>query len=596
MTGLQVWVDVEGHDPRALLITRTQTMSLLVADLLKGVPDEVRDAGKAQEVRWFSTRSSQSWGIECSPSDRNTLEQHKISHHAVFRIGIQVRSDASDEESNKPPHRDLSPQTSPIVAETDSTMSGTADGWDDVRHCLVVESDKLHILPGGGTGPCIEEGRGLQGLVNLGNTCFMNSALQCLSNSRLLTEYFFSGSWRKELNTSNPLGMRGELAETYAGLLTRLWGQQASYAEDPSDLKRVIGCFAPQFTGYSQHDSQELLAFLLDGLHEDLNRIYNKPPTEVPSGDGTNDETIAAVAWERHRLRNDSVVQDLFAGQYRSKLQCSCSNVSVTFDPYNCVTLQLPQAHLAAVPLTFHPTHPLARPVKYVLRLSRYATMADLKVEVERLTETPAASLVVAEIFSCKFYHTFSDSEKVSLDGDTHVYAVSLPHGVEEVFCRVFGRPSAILCRDRARDRPKPDEPLASTVFLKVGCSLILLVFLPCTNYFLTFFYNLALVTIFHVSIATRSLTKMRHFLCSSFTGSSGYRMPIMADRLDLLPSERPDSLFCMAKPRHIASSALPLSRQSVVLSTRRQVSFFFASSKFDVALSCPWKAALQVP
>ena len=72
--------------------------------------------------------------------------------------------------------------------------------------------------------------------------------------------------------------------------------------------------------------------------------------------------------------------------------------------------------------------------------------------------------------------------------------------------------------------------------------------------------------------------------------------MPIMADRLDLLPSERPDSLFCMAKPRHIASSALPLSRQSVVLSTRRQVSFFFASSKFDVALSCPWKAALQVP
>ncbi len=44
----------------------------------------------------------------------------------------------------------------------------------------------------------------------------------------------------------------------------------------PKDLKWMIGKFAPQFNGYSQHDSQELLAFLLDGLHEDLNKITKK--------------------------------------------------------------------------------------------------------------------------------------------------------------------------------------------------------------------------------------------------------------------------------------------------------------------------------
>lgn len=49
----------------------------------------------------------------------------------------------------------------------------------------------------------------------------------------------------------------------------------------PRGFKSRIAQFAPQFSGYQQHDSQEFLAFLLDGLHEDLNRIKNKPYIEV---------------------------------------------------------------------------------------------------------------------------------------------------------------------------------------------------------------------------------------------------------------------------------------------------------------------------
>lgn len=50
---------------------------------------------------------------------------------------------------------------------------------------------------------------------------------------------------------------------------------------------------ASQFTGYAQHDAQEFMAFLLDGLHEDLNRIQNKPYTETVDSDGRPDE----VGW-----------------------------------------------------------------------------------------------------------------------------------------------------------------------------------------------------------------------------------------------------------------------------------------------------------
>jgi ubiquitin carboxyl-terminal hydrolase 4/11/15 len=69
---------------------------------------------------------------------------------------------------------------------------------------------------------------------------------------------------------------QGELAEAYAAMVTRLWsGRERSVA--PVELKRVIGRHYQAFLGFEQHDTQELLAFLLDGLHEDLNRVLKKP-------------------------------------------------------------------------------------------------------------------------------------------------------------------------------------------------------------------------------------------------------------------------------------------------------------------------------
>ena len=58
---------------------------------------------------------------------------------------------------------------------------------------------------------------------------------------------------------------------------------------------------ASQFTGYAQHDAQEFMAFLLDGLHEDLNRIQNKPYTETVDSDGRLDEVGVFLTYEISR-------------------------------------------------------------------------------------------------------------------------------------------------------------------------------------------------------------------------------------------------------------------------------------------------------
>ena len=59
----------------------------------------------------------------------------------------------------------------------------------------------------------------------------------------------------------------------------------------------AVGRFAPQFSGYQQQDSQELMAFLLDGLHEDLNRIRKKPYIELKDGSG-RDDAVCVFLWE----------------------------------------------------------------------------------------------------------------------------------------------------------------------------------------------------------------------------------------------------------------------------------------------------------
>ena len=118
------------------------------------------------------------------------------------------------------------------------------------------------------------------GMTNLGNTCFMNSSLQCLSNTVPLTNYFANPNWRTDINTDNPLGTKGELVEEFADLLKELWSGSNSVIA-PRDFKYKLEKFAPQFAGYQQHDSQELLAYLLDGLHEDLNRVKKKPYKEL---------------------------------------------------------------------------------------------------------------------------------------------------------------------------------------------------------------------------------------------------------------------------------------------------------------------------
>ncbi|GAB4829450.1 ubiquitin-specific protease [Ancistrocladus abbreviatus] len=313
---------------------------------------------------------------------------------------------------------------------------------------------------------------GLTGLVNLGNTCFMNSAIQCLVHTPEFARYFLE-DYHREINRQNPLGMVGELALAFGELLRKLWALGRTPVA-PRPFKAKLARFAPQFSGYNQHDSQELLAFLLDGLHEDLNRVKHKPYVKSRDADGRPEEEIAAEYWANHIARNDSIIVDVCQGQYKSTLICPvCDKVSVTFDPFMYLSLPLQSTVTRSMTVTVFSSDGSALPSVCTVTVPKQGRCRDLlQALAVACSLKPNEKLLLAEIQNHLINHIFEDPLTLlsSIKDDGHLAAYKISKLVKNaMFFHLIHRREEE--ETSSNDRIKGWKPYGTPLVLPISCN-----------------------------------------------------------------------------------------------------------------------------
>uniref|UniRef100_A0A1A9WDY2 ubiquitinyl hydrolase 1 n=1 Tax=Glossina brevipalpis TaxID=37001 RepID=A0A1A9WDY2_9MUSC len=271
------------------------------------------------------------------------------------------------------------------------------------------------------------------GLKNHGNTCFMNAVLQCLSHTDILAEYFVLDQYKADLKRRNKInarkfGTKGELTEQLANVLKALWTCK-NESDHSTSFKAVVERYGSQFRSSTQHDAQEFLFWLLDKVHEDLNTATKRRYKSVKNNYGRPDEVIAAETLANHIRCNNSFVQAVFQAQFRSSLTCPrCKKQSNTFDPFHCISVQLPQLTQQTVFVTVVYLNQQPRQVRVGLTVTAGSAIVALREQLAKDTGIAGDRMVLVDLQEDGFSRVFYDSQPVNtLEGNDKIYCIEVP-------------------------------------------------------------------------------------------------------------------------------------------------------------------------
>ena len=189
----------------------------------------------------------------------------------------------------------------------------------------------------------------LIGLSNIGVTCYMNATLQCLSNINLLTGFFLSNK-KKFLNI--PFNSQDKpISKAYSDVLYHLWNpNEPNKYYSPNYFKDVISSKNKLFQGIQANDSKDLLLFLYENIHKELNELTVSNIFNNADSNQKNAEYELMQFRENYSRENKSIITDLFYFDQANITTClSCGAKIYNFSMYNVLIFPLEKTRLLKV-------------------------------------------------------------------------------------------------------------------------------------------------------------------------------------------------------------------------------------------------------
>ncbi|XP_029647472.1 ubiquitin carboxyl-terminal hydrolase 2 isoform X1 [Octopus sinensis] len=154
----------------------------------------------------------------------------------------------------------------------------------------------------------IDDLDGMVGLQNLGNTCFMNSILQCLNKSPLLLNYIISDHYKLDIAKPGAARFEGNFLRAFSEVMKKLWTSRMEVT--PAVFRNSIKKLNSIYQGFGQEDAHEFYNHLINGLHEELDTTKKSGP-----------KGINQASWYDF-CKGDTKITDIFAMQMKHNYEC----------------------------------------------------------------------------------------------------------------------------------------------------------------------------------------------------------------------------------------------------------------------------------